>query len=112
MKTLADEPINPSEAQIKDNGNVVQIYIADETRMLFGLTKREHFAAMAPNDFDAFRIGVQIEIVGEEPPSFTSGNETNIVYNLEYAKWVAKGRAIWKLMQADALIEALNKEGQ
>lgn len=75
-----------------------------------GLTKREHFAAMSSDDFESLRIGLQIEIVGDEPPHYTRDNETSIIYNIEYAKWLAKGRAIWKVMQADALIEALNKE--
>lgn len=74
------------------------------------LTKIEHFASIASDDFSQFNIGLQILIVGEDPPNFEFNNEVKIVYNTEYAQWLTKGRAKWKLMHAIALIEELNRE--
>lgn len=85
MKTLANEPISPSEAQITDKGEVHQIYIVDDVRMSFGLTKREHFAAMA--------------MQGIASNMYTGGT------GYDYSQ-----QAGWAVEMADALIEALNKE--
>lgn len=108
MKTNPNDTAQPSTACEYINQSDHQPTVG----VFGGLTKREHFAAIALDDFSDLGISLQILIIGVEPPHFTKNNITSAIYNLEYAKWLAKGRAIWKVMQADALIEALNKEGQ
>ena len=65
-----------------------------------GLTKREHFAAMVDGDFYCLTRSQQEMIAGKAPLDLT----------IDFAIWLAKGRGLWRVMQADALIEALNKE--
>lgn len=90
MKTNANEPINPSEVQITNNGTkVVQNYLADDTYESSGLTKREHFAAIAMQGW------------------ISATNISNVpIHEVDNMPEIA---AKWAVKYADALIESLNK---
>jgi hypothetical protein len=47
MNTNGNAPISPCEVQINDKGDVFQNQISRDSYTASGLTKREHFAAMA-----------------------------------------------------------------
>lgn len=74
-----------------------------------GLTKLEHFASQAKDDFSELPMALQISITESSPPRFSLDDATRDNYNLEYAEWVAKGRARWKVIQALQLVEQLNE---
>jgi len=114
MNTNGNAPINRGMVWFNKEGKETAKEHAEEGAMTYGLTKREHFAAMASDDFDKLPSSLQRDIVGYDQPSyeydpgFDEMKEIKPVYNLEYAVWFAKGRSNWKVMQADALIAALN----
>jgi hypothetical protein len=84
MKTNPNDPAQPNEQGIVYDleGNISnQSYV--------GLTKREHFAAMAMQGFLSGSIG-----------TITPGNKT------------VTDISIYSVRIADALIEALNKQGE
>lgn len=118
MKTNPNEPINPSEVQINtDNGDVHQNYIANGVCTASGLTKREHFAATLPNNFESLPVHIQSTICGEDAPFYEiedmeGGKDRIQTYGEPYVAWLLKGKSKYAVMQADALITALNKEGQ
>lgn len=66
----------------------------------YGLTKREYFASQCSDNEDEISIETCVEIMGCEPPK---GNR------IENLKWWFSLRAKLRLMQADALINELNK---
>jgi len=100
MKTNGNHPANPTEVTLVD-GEICGAQTGESKGINIGLTKREMFAMNSTNDFDELHSDVRFLIVGEYSPGVNSPN---------YLKYLTKGRAIWKVMQADALIEALNKE--
>lgn len=74
-----------------------------------GLTKLEHFAALASDDFDKLNIADQQAIAGDIP-TFEIGDGIHTSHGSRYVNWLMKGRARWKVLQAQALIQYLNKE--
>lgn len=65
----------------------------------YGLTKREHFAVMAKYDENEYSLSALQIIVGSDIPRDLQG----------IIEWNIKAEAAIKVMKADALIEALNK---
>jgi|GEM_PF-5809560 len=64
-----------------------------------GLTKREYFAAISNSNADGLSTDTMQQIVGEEIP----------ISPMERVMFFLKLEAIYKVMQADALIKALNE---
>lgn len=76
---------------------------------LNGMSKHFYAACHVKDDFDKLELGLQEEIIGEKVPrskSFYNNSTPEIdIWSLEYAQWLAKGRAKWRFMQAQAMIE-------
>lgn len=113
MKIDPNGPAMP----IKDIGFNVEldkICTIDEHADFFvnypGLTIRAELSARMPDTFRDLNISTQAAI-HEHPPHYSvSENEIMTSFGtIEYARWLAIGSAKWKIMQADALIDELNK---
>lgn len=86
---------------MKTDGNSPAFGVGTDNYHIECLSKREHFAAMAADDFNSLTKQQQEIIIGLPAPD---------VNKKGYATWLAKGRAKWRLIQADALISELNNE--
>lgn len=79
-----------------------------------GLSIRAELATRMTDDFLLLDAHLRTIIAGEPP--MTKGDDDGWSYPhlneevIEYAEWLAVGRAKWRLMQADVLINALNEE--
>lgn len=112
MKTNANDPANAIHGSFDSEGNCT-----DDPRngvLQGGLTKREHFSATIPNNFETLLLSVQETICGESAPYYELENmegqtERYPTYGEPYVAWLLKGKSKYAVMQADALIEALNK---
>lgn len=99
----------------EENGIYVQrgeIERDDDTKFVphEGMSLRDYFATKVKDDFDVLHISVQEKIVGEKCPSFItepSGIKEihKDIASIEYVMWLAKGRAKWRFMQADTMLE-------
>lgn len=91
--TYSNDLISPAYI---DNGSDYRGYTHD------GLTKREHFAAMADgSDVHEYSIDTLAKIFNLPP--FNKDNDA------EWIVFMAKAEAAMKVLKADALIESLNK---
>lgn len=99
MKKLGQEPAFASRATFGTN-HYKQI----------GMSKRFYAAYMLENDFDNLGLKLQEAIIGEERPKRVSGILLTKAECLEYVKWLTKGRAIWKYIQADELLKQENQK--
>ncbi len=78
-----------------------------------GLTKRESIAIESLTGFDNLPDHLKESICGEDAPSFEVEElwgikERRPMYGEPYVQWLLKGRSKFAVMQADALIAALN----
>ena len=114
MKIDPNEPSMPTRMSFSATGKLTYEQVGENTIQLVGLTIRAELAARMTDDFLSLDWFLQKIIAGEPP--MTEGDKegwtvphvnTEVV---EYANWVAKGRAKWRVIQADALINALNEE--
>ncbi|SMC53008.1 hypothetical protein [Pedobacter nyackensis] len=107
MKTNPNDPIQPILTQSAS--------LQNETSL--GLTKREHFAATLPNNFESLPLHIQETICGESAPFYEledmeGGKDSIQTYGEPYVAWLLKGKSKYAVMNSDALIESLNKEEQ
>lgn len=109
MKTNPNDPNSPITIRVMDAEH--RGYI-DKTFQ--GLTKREHFAAMVDvSDYAGIDAKIDTELAekltGRTAPSISEYGDN---YDLERIKFWMQLEAVIRVMKADALIEALNKEEQ
>lgn len=94
--TNANDPISPTTGNeyISNSGQTTTV------GMYGGLTKREHFAALSKPDLEGYTTAQVEYVLGIKRPE----ND-----HLAVIIWFSKFEAILKVIAADALIEALNK---
>ena len=73
---------------------ITKVHILE--KQINGMSKLFYAACAAKDDFDNLLMDWQIEIVGEEPYAKTLQ---------EMIQWKARGRARWKFIQAQAMLE-------
>ena len=82
-----------------------------------GLTIRQKFAIDCISGFDSMPDNIKAEICGEDAPYYLSedldGGMFRVnTYGEPYVAWLLKGRSRFAVMQADALINALNEDNE
>ena len=79
-----------------------------------GMDLRDYFAAHVTDDFDELDTNLQELIVGSRAPekvrvykreSDLPFDNDRYAYNMDYALWLADGRAKWRMIQAGAMME-------
>lgn len=105
MKTYSDDPINALMPSQTDPSSIKGTWFQ-------GLTKREHFAAIVDvSDYAGIDAKIDTELAekltGRTAPSISEYGDS---YDVERLKFWMELEAVIRVMKADALIEALNKE--
>ena len=90
------EPAFPTEVGFEKGVPVEAFQTGNNTAQYPGMTKLFYAACAAKDDFDHFLMDWQIEIVGEEPYAKTLQ---------EMIQWKVRGRAKWRFIQAQAMLE-------
>ena len=70
-----------------------------------GMSLRDYFASSISDNFDDLHRDAQYALMGWSP-SEASSDYVSGSYGTKYLEWLAKGRAKWKFMQADAILKA------
>lgn len=101
-------PLHPSKAEIDDNEmtpkQIIEKFMKQPLEYKFindTLSKREYFAAIANVDADGYSQSYAEQILGEPFPGLTD-LKAHLLF------W-AKFKTYLKVLEADLLIEALNK---